>query len=144
MSFSSLFFKKTESECYVITDDDWQPVEEPWMLWYQMLWTRPSVRKCKQHPWWWRTCVRVGTRYTEMERERWAQKDVMYYSNNNHSNQLQQPTLTKGYKFTLCSDYLRPTALYTIYRNSPNLGCLKGRCQYSHYTTDSTKSKKLV
>ena len=43
-------------------------------------------------------------------------------------------TLTKGYKVTLYSDYLRATALYAIYRNSPNLGCPKGQCEYGHYT----------
>ena len=43
-------------------------------------------------------------------------------------------TLTKGYKVTLYSDCLRATALYTIYRNSPNLGCPKGQCEYGHYT----------
>ena len=43
-------------------------------------------------------------------------------------------TLTKGYKVTLYSDYLRATALYAIYRNSSNLGCPKGQCEYSHYT----------
>ena len=45
-----------------------------------------------------------------------------------------QPTLTKGYKVTLYSDYLREISLYTIYRNSPNLGCPKGHCEYGHYT----------
>ena len=35
--------------------------------------------------------------------------------------------LTKGYKVTLYSDYLRATALYAIYENSPNY-------EYGHYT----------
>ena len=43
-------------------------------------------------------------------------------------------TLTEGYKVTFYSDYLRATALYAIYRNSPNLGCPKGLCEYGHYT----------
>ena len=43
-------------------------------------------------------------------------------------------TFTKGYEVTLYSDYLRATALYAIYRNSPNLGCPKGRCEYGHST----------
>ena len=43
----------------------------------------------------------------------------------------QQPP--KGFKVTLYSDYLRATALYAIYRNSPNLGCPKGQCEYDHY-----------
>ena len=69
-----------------------------------------------------------------MEREREiGTKDVMYYVKNNN-NQLQQLTLTKGYKVTLYSDYLRATALYTIYRNGPNLGCPEGQCEYGHYT----------
>ena len=34
-----------------------------------------------------------------------------------------QPNLTKGYKVTLYSDYLRATVLYTIYRKSLNLDC---------------------
>ena len=36
--------------------------------------------------------------------------------------------LTKGYRVTLYSDYLRATTLYAIYRNSPNLGCPKEQC----------------
>ena len=43
-------------------------------------------------------------------------------------------TFTKGYKVTLYSYSLRAIALYAIYRNSPNLGCPKGQCEYGHYT----------
>ena len=57
-----------------------------------------------------------------------------------------QPTLTKGYNVTLYSDCLRETALYTIYRNSPNLGCPKGQCEYSHYTLvfDTSRASLLA
>ena len=41
-------------------------------------------------------------RYGEREREVGI-KDVMYYVKNNNNNQLQQPTLTKGYIGTLYS-----------------------------------------
>ena len=70
-------------------------------------------------------------RYGEREREI-STKDVMYYVNNNNYNV--QPTLTKGYLVTLYSDLLRATVLYTIYRNSPNLGGTKGQYEYGHYT----------
>ena len=70
-----------------------------------------------------------------MEREREiGTNDVMYYNSRATITKIQQPTLTKGYKGTLYSDYLRATALYTIYRNNPNLGCPKGLCEYGHYT----------
>ena len=42
--------------------------------------------------------------------------------------------MTKGYKVTLYSDYLRATTLYAIYINRPNLDCPKGHCEYGHYT----------
>ena len=78
---------------------------------------------------WWRTCVRVESRYSERERE--AQSRYVY---SEYQQQLQQPTFTKGNKVTLYSDWLRATTLYTIYRNSSNLGCPKRQCEYGHYT----------
>ena len=63
-------------------------------------------------------------------------KDVMFIMSRttltNYNNQ-QPTTFSKGYKVTLYSDYLKETALYTIYKNSPNLGCPKGQCEYGHY-----------
>ena len=70
-----------------------------------------------------------------MEREREiGTKDVMYYVKNNNNQLQQSTTFSKGYKVTLYSDYLRETALYTTYRNSPNLGCPKGQCEYGYYS----------
>ena len=43
-------------------------------------------------------------------------------------------TLTKGYKVTLYSDWLRATTLHAIYKDSLNLDCPKGQCEYGHYT----------
>ena len=56
-SFQFVFFllgssRKTKTECCVFYDDGWQRVEEPPTLWYQMFWTRPSMRKHEQHLWW--------------------------------------------------------------------------------------------
>ena len=65
-------------------------------------------------------------RWRERERERHKRRYVLCLKNNN--NQIQQPTLTKGYKVTLDSDYFRATSLYTIYKNSPQMGCTKGQC----------------
>ena len=70
-------------------------------------------------------------RYGERERE--AQKDVMFLLCQEQLYPI-TTTLTQGYKVTLYSDYLRATTLYTIYRNSPNLGYPKGECEYGHYT----------
>ena len=97
--------KKTKTECCVVYDDDRQRVEEPPTLWYQMLGTRPSMRKCKQHSWWRRTCVWERARYAQRERERERERDrhkETLYSNSNSYKW--QPTLTKGYKVTLYSD----------------------------------------
>ena len=96
-----------------------------------MLGTRSSVRKYKQHMWWRRTCVWEWARYTQRGRERERRNNGVIFS---ISTITITTTLTKGYKVTLYSDCLRATALYTIYRNSLNLGYPKGQCEYGHYT----------
>ena len=106
-----------------------QRVEEPPTLWYQMLGTRPSMRKQEQHSVWWRTCVWEKANEIRIEREREAQRIWLYSNSNNNNN-----NLYKGYKVTLYSDSLRATALYDIYINGPNLGCPRGQCEYVHYT----------
>ena len=71
-------------------------------------------------------------RERERERERDRHKEVFYFSIATVTTIT--TNLTKGYKVTLYSDYPRETILYAIYRNSPNLGCPKGLCEYGHYT----------
>ena len=66
--------------------------------------------------------------------EREAQKKFCIIMSRTTITNYNNQNLTKGYKVTLYSDYLRVTALYTINRNSPNLGCPKGQCEYDHYT----------
>ena len=74
-------------------------------------------------------------RERERERERERKREIgtkrryipIATVTNNNNN-------LKGYKVTLYSDSFRTTALNAIYRNSPNLGCLKGQCEYGHYT----------
>ena len=61
-------------------------------------------------------CVRVQA-YTQIVCERQRAQIVMYYV------QMATTTFTKGYKVTLYNDWLRTTALYTIYRSSLNLDC---------------------
>ena len=76
-----------------------------------MLGTRLSVRKYKQHLWWWRTWVcewvRCRERERQWERERDRHKEMLY--SNSNSYKWQQPTLTKGYRVTSYSYYLRAT-----------------------------------
>ena len=134
-SLFSVLQGKQKIECCVVYDDDRQRVEEPLTLWYQMLGTRSSVRKYKQHLLWRRTCVWKWARYreTERERERERHKKALYFSIAIVTI-ITTTNLTKGYKVTLYSDYLRATAVYAIYRNSANMGCPKGQCEYSHYT----------
>ena len=131
--FSLLFKKNGKNRMLWFYDDGWHRVEEPPMLWYQMLGTRPSVRKSKQHSVWWRACVwdnEIDTqREREREREIGTKKQYIPIGN----SYKWQPALTKGYKVTLYSAYLRATALYVIYINGPNLGCPKGQCEYGHY-----------
>ena len=75
-------------------------------------------------------CVRKQD--TEREREiEIGTKETLYFNSNSYK---WQPTLTEIYKVALYSDYLRATALYAIYRNSPNMGCPKEQCEYGHYT----------
>ena len=68
--------RESKSKCFVETDDDRRWVEEPLWLWYEMLGTRRSMQKYKQHPWWWRTCVWVR-QDMQRGRERDRHKDVM-------------------------------------------------------------------
>ena len=94
---SSLSFKrKQERECCVVYDDDRQRVEEPPMLWYQMLGTRSSVRKYKHDMWWWRTCVCEWAIYRERERERWRDRhkeNVIFVNSNSYNSNNQPPSL---------------------------------------------------
>ena len=82
-------------------------------------------------------CERMQDRHTEREREREREREIgtknKLYSNSNDYKKGNNP-FTKGYKVTLYSDSLRATSLYTIYRNSPNLCCTKGQCEYGHCT----------
>ena len=73
--------------------------------------------------------MRMSKIHTHRAREI-GTKGVIFLDINSYNNNL----LTKCYKVTLYSDYLGETALYDIYKNSPNLGCPKGQCEYSHYT----------
>ena len=73
--------------------------------------------------------------HRQKEREIQAKRRyVLCLKNNNKQKYNKTHTLTKGYKDNLYSDCLRATALYTIYRNSLNLGYPKGQCEYGHYT----------
>ena len=70
--------------------------------------------------------------HKERERKRDTHKKTLYFLISTITTI--STTLTKGYKVTLYSDYVRVTALYAISKNSPNLGCPKGQCEYGHYT----------
>ena len=53
-------------------------------------------------------------------------------------------TTTKGYKVTLYSDWLRASALYTIYRNVLNLGYPRDSVNTAFIHSYSTLSLKIV
>ena len=78
--------------------------------------------------------MRMSNIHREREGERDRHKKTLYFLIATIITISTTPSLTKGYKVTLYSDYLRATSLYAIYRNSPNLGCTKGQCEYDHYT----------
>ena len=122
--FSSLFFKKSKSECCMWTDDDAQLVEKP-LCSDTRCWGRVMKNVCKSG-------IKIHTHtHTHTHRH----KVVMFIKD--YQQQLQQTiatTLTKGYEVTLYSDWLRATALYIIYRSRLNLSYPKGQCEYGHYT----------
>ena len=121
--------KKFASHCVKITN--WSKLAGCTLFRWLLLGTRPSMRKSKQHSIVMKNpCMSVYKIDTERDRDR--HKEKRYIPKGNLYKW--QPTLTKGYKVTLYSDWLRATALYAIYINSLNLGCPKGQCEYGHYT----------
>ena len=121
MHLSSRFFiEKTESR--MLYADWWRPTTS-WRNFRSdtRCWERrPSMQKCKQHPLILWTLCAGNARYTEKERER---HKVVIIQDISTVTITIATTLTKGYKVTLYSDWLRAITLYNIYRNVLNLGC---------------------
>ena len=70
--------RKRKTEC-CFCDDGRQWVEEPPTLWYQMLGTRPSMRKQEQHSVWRRTCVWEKSKIRTHREKRGRHKETLLF-----------------------------------------------------------------